>query len=32
MASQNDIKKVRWRTFLKDVFICSLGAYNDTVH
>jgi chromate transporter len=20
-------KKVRWRTFLKDVFICSLGAY-----
>ena len=19
--------RVRWRTFLKDVFICSLGAY-----
>lgn len=20
-------KKVRWRTFLKDVIVCSLGAY-----
>ncbi|MBH1940785.1 chromate efflux transporter [Mobilitalea sibirica] len=23
----NAVKKVRWSTFLKDVFICSLGAY-----
>ena len=23
----NSLKKVRWRTFLKDVFLCSLGSY-----
>lgn len=27
MTRQNDIKKVSWKKFLKDVFICSLGAY-----
>lgn len=30
MKTENNLQnqnKVRWRTFLKDVFICSLGAY-----
>lgn len=30
MKTENNLEnqnKVRWRTFLKDVFICSLGAY-----
>ena len=27
MSDSEFLAKMKWKTFLKDVFICSLGAY-----